>query len=247
MALLVHGIVAARGLTEPDESGAICVAGRTLQAICTRRDPDAVPFDDADAEIAAAMAHHDRLVRLSERHDVLPVRFGTVFSGAEPLRAHLDTNAAAFAASLKRISGCQEFGIRIGIEATPNGTDTSTLGGAPASGGRQFLRQRRALRDRRSDIAAQRTALVERVTDAIATCARDLRHAPRRDGDMVEASVLVSRTRAQPLFALHRTFEDAMARLGLSLAIRGPWPAYSFCAPEDPAAEGLRDREARHA
>ncbi|MEM1428654.1 MAG: GvpL/GvpF family gas vesicle protein [Pseudomonadota bacterium] len=250
MALFVHGILTALPLEDGVRGDAVCVAGGTLQAICTDRDLALAPLDDAEAEIAAAAAHHDHLVRLCQTRDVLPVRFGTVFSGEAPLRAHLEDNAQSYSKALEHVSGCLEFGFR--IAGGQDARVTAPSAAAPPStetSGRAFLLRRRGHRDRRADLSTRRAAVLRRALRDLETTSRDLSLAQPAAGLLLDASLLVAHPRQDHLRGMARALNGAAGEVGLSVSLLGPWPPYSFCAPPDvlqsdvpPPAEAASER-----
>jgi len=181
---------------------------------------------------------HEAIVEaLMADRAVLPVRFGTVFSNEAAAQAELLTHQADLIASLNRVRGRVELGLRVlrptpfaalRGQATNDERETVALAqSAPASRGRAYLMARleeeqraRVERQQAEALAAEVHAplarlVVESVQQVLVT--------PRL---LLTAAYLVERDRVE-------AFRQEVAALSsahpaLSLLCTGPWPPYNF-------------------
>lgn len=155
---------------------------------------------------------HERVVdHLMERGGALPLRFGSVVRDPEALRAILDEDGARFRLLLSRVRGCVELAVRVGLASSQPGA---------LSGGRDYMRERLAARQRGQDAAA-------RVLAPLRPLARATAHRPVQAGNTtVSESYLVPRTAVEPFAAEVRALQTQNP--GLSISCTGPWGPYSF-------------------
>ena len=89
-----------------------------------------VPADEFGDKLAANMENLEWLAGVSVRHQrvvsqiaegvtVLPARFGTVFRNEKSLTEHLRTEKDKLAATLKRIEGTEEWGVKLFLNPDP--------------------------------------------------------------------------------------------------------------------------------
>ena len=157
----------------------------------------------------------EELTKLGE--PVLPARFGLVFTDGSALQREVEAKATALRGRLDRVRGCAEVGLRVVSEDEPHES-------APLTGG-DYLRAR--LRE-----ATERRRVAEALHDTLARHARDsarLEHAGGRL--LLDAAYLVPSERVEE-------FRQEVDELGrshpeLALVCTGPWPPYSFAAPEE--------------
>jgi hypothetical protein len=157
---------------------------------------------------------HEAVVRdLMGRMAVLPLRFGTLLAGEEPLRAVLAERHDALAEGLERVRGRVELSVRVLAEPPPE------PGGAQTSG-RAYLMARREAHHRSERAAGE-------VHEPLAALARDARlRAPAPPPAILAAAYLVDRPEVEAFKA--RVVALAAARDDLSIVGTGPWPPYSF-------------------
>ena len=174
---------------------------------------------------------HERVVeRIMADRTVLPMRFGTKLPDEQAVRDVLETRQQEFLATLARVRGRVEVGIRamqpVAGEPTANGS-----GPRPpvAASGREYLEAK--MRDgRRVERAA--AALHEPLASLAVAVSRQ----PARDPDeLLRASYLIE-TRVLPQF---RATVERLQRThpGAGILCTGPWPPYSFVTDGAVAAE----------
>ncbi len=157
---------------------------------------------------------HERVVeRLMSDRTVLPVRFGSTVDDDAALRRFLAERQQALLATLARISGRVELGVRV-LELVRE--DDRVPVGAPPPTGRDYLLGK--LLDGR--VASSLHA-------SLAALAADARTQTTRSADEVlRTAYLVDRV-AVPRFraAVERLQHDHPA---VAILCTGPWPPYSF-------------------
>jgi hypothetical protein len=119
---------------------------------------------------------------------------------------------------------------------------------APAglSAGTGFLvrrqKEQRSVQDARADARAR----AERIHDALAPVAFDVRRRPPADVEgatlLLDAAFLVERTRAREFAAAARGHAARAEADGLHVVLTGPWPPYNFLSPPPKARRRGRSR-----
>lgn len=187
------------------------------------------------ADAASVRRHLEVLEALMERCAVLPVRFGSTYSGPEQLVAYVSESQEALAADLARVRGHVEIGVRaVGAWAPlpapkPDNERGVGLDNGPATGpGAGYLAAKLARSEREASWRRQTEALADVVVGRLAPLASSHRWqaAPMTERPEISSAFLVRRERFE-------LFREALAALGraepdLKLLCTGPWPAYSF-------------------
>lgn len=219
--LAILPAAAARSLGEP---GTIQVPAGELVGLCGPA-PD---FSTAQAARQAVLAQHERLVRLSQAHDLVPVRPGAVFSDAAGVARHLRDGTAHYQRLLAGIAGCVEVAIMVRIQPAP--AEVPVQARATTEGGLAYLRARRAsARPSGLSSSGNPTSLLSEMLAVRAAGLRVSRQAADVPGTAA-ATVLVPRARLPDLLAgVGRT---AAAAQDAEISADGPWPCYIFTAEE---------------
>ena len=197
---------------------------------------------------------HEMIVEaLMADRAVLPVRFGTVFANEAAVQAELLAHQADLLASLNRVRGRVELGLRILINptkergssddeptspvaplpelATNDQPDNAALAqSAPVSRGRAYLMTRLAEEQRARAERQQAEAQVAEIHGPLAQLAVDsvqqVLVTPRL---LLTAAYLVERDRVEDFRQAVAALSDAHP--ALSLLCTGPWPPYNFIKP----------------
>lgn len=178
--------------------------------------------------LAAASVRHQRVVgAIYEKEDILPARFGTVFAGEESLRADVVRRKAALRAGFQKVTGADEWGVR--IFAVPRAVTVA----ATARSGKEYLQRKSALMQARPartlepEIKEFAAAL-----DEIATSSTEGgKVSAGQPGLRWQASLLVPRARRKKLDALLARFSHEW-REQYRVECTGPWPPYSFVSDQ---------------
>ena len=164
---------------------------------------------------------------------VVPMKLFTMFSSLERAIEDVRARRKAIDVVVRRVSGCEEWGIRVTRLA---GQEPSGDSSRPTTGA-EFLKARKAARDAAS--TARTTAIVAADT-AFDRLKRLSKAANRRSGGtepgtnppILEAAFLVPK-RARATFTGEARRQTAiLAKAGADLTLTGPWPAYSFVGEE---------------
>lgn len=184
--------------------------------------------DSPEALAEMAMRHNAILTAWAHRGPVLPLRFGTVFSGGEALQAHLSQSLTTLKKALEALGDAQEYVLRLRVigEASPSARTAPDL---PETAGRAFLARGKAARDLRRDLSERRLALAQHLLTEARLLARQVSPAaaPRPDR-LLDAALLIEPAEAKALTDLAQKHRAMAVELGLDLALTGPWPAYGF-------------------
>lgn len=171
-----------------------------------------------------SVRHQQVVAAIANSHDILPARFGTVFRSPSSLGADVEKNKELLVRDLKRISGCEEWGVKVfGTRAQPSAA-------AGAKSGRDYLQAKatalRAEAPRNTDAEVQRfVRALEGV--ALETAAGTGAVSRGQRGLHWQGSLLVKRSQRSKLQQLMARFSqdwEGERRIELS----GPWPPYSF-------------------
>jgi hypothetical protein len=169
---------------------------------------------------------------------LVPLRFGTVYRDEDGVRRMLEEREVDLAASLKRLGGRIELGVKAFLEE-PEAQDDSGL--APT--GREYLLRKQQARRSAADIAEavrDRARLVHERLAAISDDARANAPQPpelsgRRERMLLNGAYLV-RVESHERFA--EAVEALRREVGgdrIELTLTGPWPPYNFVEQGDVA------------
>jgi Gas vesicle synthesis protein GvpL/GvpF len=245
--LWVYGIVDG-GAPDPDPAlegvdgapvQAIRAAGLTALASAVPLDrfgADALEasLEDLQRLEALARAHQHVLDRALERGGVVPFRLCTIYDGPDHVREMLEREREALGATLDRVRGAAEWGVKAYVVAAP-----ARAPAAAASGAAWIERKRedRAAAEAARDAADQRAATIHaRLGEHAAASALSRPHDRRlsgHEGEMVlNGAYLVASAQADAFGAV----VDALAREheadGVRLELTGPWAPYHFVGEE---------------
>jgi hypothetical protein len=178
--------------------------------------------------LASAGVRHQKVVgAIAAVTGILPARFGTVFLSEAGLHDDVQSRKPALSASLERITGAEEWGVKVFVgDRPPQSTVT-------AKSGKDYLQRKAKLLQPRS---------MRRPNKELESLARELRRVSLdramtgkvsggQRGLEWQASFLVRRNRRKQFHQLLKRFAT---RWGDSRRIEctGPWPPYSFVSPD---------------
>jgi len=184
--------------------------------------------------------HQDVIANLMKSTAVIPLRAFTLFSNEEALRAYLTENAEALGKVLDRLDGKQEWTLRVELE--PQRWNDSLVNRVAslrdlqqqiesAAPGKAFL-LRKKLDDekKRASAAAEKEVVgeIERTVLDKLRCETVAESRERRDGAFPQINVLINRDEEALLQELHAQLNDRYDSEGVTLALTGPWPPYTF-------------------
>lgn len=162
---------------------------------------------------------------------VIPAKLFTLFSSIDKARADVAARRATIARVMKRIGGCEEWGIR--VTRRPAAAPADGQARAQAMSGAAFLAARKASRDAAAHARAAAMTSAEAAFHALARRARDAKARDRRpepgtNPPVLEAAFLVPVSARAKFKAEARRQAAACDSAGADLALTGPWPAYNF-------------------
>ena len=189
---------------------------------------------------AIGYRHQGVMAALMRGGTIIPLRAFTLFKNHATLKHHLEENREQFEKILERIDGKQEWTLRIEFDperwrdALSKRVESlaaleTEIAAAPP--GKAFLlgkkldeERKRASREAEQEVAAEiEQAVLEKLACEAVAESRE-----RRDGAFPQINVLIPRdeeARLQELReALARRYDDE----GVTLALTGPWPPYTF-------------------
>jgi hypothetical protein len=161
---------------------------------------------------------------------VLPMKLFTMFSSDARAIEEMRSRRREILAVVKRIAGCEEWGVRITRSAPAAGpAEGQTM---RAASGAAFLAAKKQARDAARE---QARASAESANTAYATLAAIARDARRRDDapegaapPLLDAAFLVPAERRTRFKSAARRLAAAGSDAGTEVTVTGPWPAYNF-------------------
>ena len=173
-------------------------------------------------------AHESVVEEVMERAVALPMRLGSVLADEMEVLELLRERREELTATLDRVRGTVELGVRAAIEPLPGAERESTPAGSGP--GTAYMLRRLGQARRGAEVAA-------RIHEPLAMLARESRHrlgngAPAGGSrrPQLSASYLVDRGRVDRFRARVEELEDEVAEA--SIVCTGPWPPYSFTSTE---------------
>ena len=220
----------------------VLACGRGLWCIGADVPPDRYGPDSIEAGLRdldwvsrIALAHEAVVEHFARDRTatVVPMKLFTIFSSRNRACEEMRRRAPELRGILRRIAGCQEWGIRIARTAQP--ARATSLGPA-AETGAAFLAAKKVLRDRAREGARVAAAAAEDAFGTVAGLARSVRrHAAPRGAErppLVDAALLVPVSSRARFAAAAKQAARACRAGGVELTLTGPWPAYNFIQPE---------------
>lgn len=189
--------------------------------------------------------HQSVMSALMHGGTIVPLRAFTLFASDESLRRHLEAESARLTKLLDRLDGKQEWTLRIEFdpqlwsEALVRRVDSlralsEEIAGAAA--GKAFL-LRKKLDDekKRASREAEQQVMSEVEQEVLATLACDAVAETRqqRSGAFPQINVLIERDEEARLETLRDELTRRYAAEGVTLALTGPWPPYTFAVIGD--------------
>lgn len=195
---------------------------------------------------AIGYRHQDVMSDLMKRTSIVPLRAFTLFSSEEALRSYLHEHRELLSKSLVRLDGKQEWTLRIELEPAKW---SEALAGrvaplrdlqneiASASPGKAFLLRKKLDEEKKRASHAAEEELVGEIEQAVLAklvCETVAESRQRRDGAFPQINVLLNRDEESELQQLRQDLAARYEHEGVTLALSGPWPPYTF-ATLDPS------------
>ena len=182
----------------------------------------------------AGVRHQGVVSAIAELADVLPARFGTVFLDASSLRADVRAKKKILVNDLRRIHGCDEWGVKV-FSVQPR----SPMVPAKPGTGRDYLKTKAALLRRPS--AGVPVEGLNAFSEALRRLSTEMSDGGRisagQRGLQMQSSLLLKRANRKKLDATLKKYSDRWADSG-RIECTGPWPPYSFVSRNASTSEG---------
>ncbi len=210
----------------PDLDGIDRYRSRGLAILHTQ-----APADVLAPGLETLQAYAATIASLHARETVLPLRFGSLHDSSASLDDWLRVRSDEWHGLLDEVEGCDEMGIRILLDASPDSgrEPPPTCADRPGTSYLQALKARHAVSDA---LLAEASRLTERLKDGLVGTFR--RSTVETPGPGRER--LLSMTYLVPRPALDR-FRSAVVPLGHQvpgkLLLTGPWPPYHFAGSDE--------------
>jgi len=200
-----------------------------------------------DVEWLGSIGYRHQSVMNAVMHGgtIIPLRAFTLFASEENLRRHLESERARLVTLLDRLDGKQEWTMRIEFdpqlwsEALVRRVDSlRTLSDemAGAAAGKAFLlrkklddEKKRASREAEQQVLSE----VERAVVEKLACDTVAETRQQRSGAFPQINVLLDRDEESRLEELREALARRYAEEGVTLALTGPWPPYTFAVTTD--------------
>jgi hypothetical protein len=189
--------------------------------------------------------HQSVMSALMHGGTIIPLRAFTLFATEDSLRRHLESERARLVTLLARLDGKQEWTLRIEFdpqlwsEALVRRVDSLRVLSdeiAGAAAGKAFLlrkklddEKKRASREAEQQVVAEvESAVMEKLAcDTVAETRQ------QRSGAFPQINVLIERDEEARLEELRDALTRRYAAEGVTLALTGPWPPYTFAVTTD--------------
>ena len=194
---------------------------------------------------AIGYRHQAVTVDLMKKTTILPLRAFTLFSSEEALRSYLAEQREVLSKTLERLEGKQEWTLRIELEpAKWSEALTGRVASlrelqdeiAAASPGKAFLLRKKLDDEKKRALHTAEDELVGEIEQAVLakigweTVAESRQ---RREGAFPQINVLINRDEESVLQQLSEELTERYQPEGVTLALSGPWPPYTFATMGD--------------
>ena len=189
---------------------------------------------------AIGYRHQTVMSALMRGGTVIPLRAFTLFANETSLRAHLIEEAAKYAAILGRLDGKQEWTLRIEFDPQRwsdalvrrvGSLRTIAAEAEAAPSGKAYLlrkkleeEKKRASRDAEQEVVSE----VEGAVMQKLACDTVAESRVQRGGAFPQINVLINRDEESRLQDLRDDLSRRYEGDGITLALTGPWPPYTF-------------------
>jgi Gas vesicle synthesis protein GvpL/GvpF len=171
---------------------------------------------------------------------VVPMKLFTIFENDFRATSEIQRQRAGIDASLKRVAGRREWGVRIratpAVLRAPRGRPQNRPAGAKRTG-TSYLAAKKQARDDTRELATRAQARVNRAYSTLAALSADARRLPPAIGSehttrlLLDAAFLVTMAGTTRFRAATRRAARSLNRDGYGVEITGPWPPYNFIEP----------------
>lgn len=204
----------------------------------------AVDAHSGDIEWLGAIGYRHQAVMqaLMQGGTVIPLRAFTLFGSPQMVEAQLRSGRDQFVKVLDRLDGKQEWTLRIEFDPQKwNEALTSRVDSLralvsdveSAAPGKAFLLKKKLDDERRKASRDAELQVVGEIEEHILSklrCETVAESRQQRDGAFPQLNVLINRDEEAILQDLHAELSEKYESEGITLAVSGPWPPYTFAS-----------------
>jgi hypothetical protein len=203
---------------------------------------DVIDRRAGDLEWLGAIGYRHQAVvsELMKATAIVPLRAFTLFSSEEALRRYLHENADMLRKALDRLDGKQEWTLRVELE--PQRWSDALVSRVDslrelqreidsAAPGKAFLLRKKLDDERKRASKAAETDLTAEIERAVLErlrCETVAESRERREGAFPQINVLINRDEEAVLQEVRDELAARYEPEGVTLALSGPWPPYTF-------------------
>ena len=193
--------------------------------------PIAEGLKNLDWVAERALAHESVVRHFGRRRNAVPMRLFTLFSSDERAQDHVRQQQRRLRRVLARVSGCEEWGVRLFADEAV-APRPRVRAGAPDAG-RRFLEHKRAQHRATRTVPAATVKAAQSMVRELGRVARDLRRhavpaAAATNRMLVDAAFLVPAGSRPRFRAVLAKAASAARAQGVRVSVTGPWPPYNF-------------------
>lgn len=183
-----------------------------------------------------AVAHEAVVEHAAKGATVVPTKLFTLFASDESALAHVKKERSRIDRVISRITGCEEYGVRIRFDEARalRAAKREVRAAGPADSGTGFLVRKKKITEAVRSVARRAGADVEELHERLAKGAADARRrAPERNvlggaALLLDAAYLVPRKKVTPFKRTAAALAKELAPEGYDVSVTGPWPPYNF-------------------
>jgi hypothetical protein len=204
----------------------------------------AVDAHSGDIEWLGAIGYRHQAVMqaLMQGGTVIPLRAFTLFGSRQMVEAQLRSGRDQFVKVLERLDGKQEWTLRIEFDPQKwNDALTSRVDSLrslvseieAAAPGKAFLLKKKLDDERKKASRDAELQVVGEIEEHIRTklrCETVAESRQQRDGAFPQLNVLINRDEEAVLQDLHAELAARYGDEGVTVAVTGPWPPYTFAS-----------------
>jgi hypothetical protein len=191
---------------------------------------------DLDWVSACALAHEAVIEHCARVSTALPMKLFTIFSTDERALAHIARLRPGLGRIIKAVSGRQEWGVRIRLDAgqaRARVRERAAKGAGDAASGTRFLLLKKQEQQAVREALEQGRSGVDTAYERLAALADDARRRPPDAGEVgarlvLDAAFLIAPARLPRFKAAAKKAAAGLAPHGYALTLSGPWPPYNF-------------------
>lgn len=184
--------------------------------------------------------HQAIVAELMRETALIPLRAFSLFSSEPALREYLEKNAQTFTGMLDRLDGKREWTLRVEFdpqrwsESLTSRVDALRQLAAEietAASGKAFLLRKKledAKKSASKEAEQQIVSEIEKVVLDRLRCETVAESRQQRSGAFPQINILINRDEESRLQEVQRELNDRYSGEGVTAALTGPWPPYSF-------------------